>query len=78
MHFPNVVHILDFYHAYEHIYEARNLKWDTENEEGKNWAKEQKKKLKTEKWNEFIGEFNVLPISTEQQKENKQKAINSG
>ena len=76
MHFPNATHIVDFYHACEHIYDARNLKWDTENEEGKKWAKEQKKRLKTGKWSKFIKGFNVLPVNTENQKENKQKAIN--
>ncbi len=76
MHFPNAVHILDFYHASEHIYEARLLKWDEEDNMGKSWAKKQKKKLKTGKWNEFIEGFNVLPVRTEKQRENKRKVIN--
>ncbi len=76
MHFPNAIHILDFYHACEHIYEARNLKWDEENKEGKSWAKKQKKRLKTGKWDEFIEHFTILPVKTEKQRKEKQKAIN--
>jgi len=76
MHFPNAVHIVDFYHAIEHIYNARLLKWDEENKDGKTWAEEQKKRLKTGEWENFIKGFHVLPIKTENQRENKRKAIN--
>jgi len=76
MHFPNATHIVDFYHASEHIYEARLLKWDEENIEGKNWAEKQKKRLKTGKWDAFINGFDVLPVKTEWQRKQKSKAIN--
>lgn len=67
-HFPHAIHIVDFYHASEHIHDARLLRWPAADEEGTAWAATQADRLKAGHWDEFIGAFDLLcPTSVLQQ-----------
>jgi hypothetical protein len=59
-HFSHAVHILDFYHASEHIHAARLLQWPDGDEEGKAWASLQAARLKAGAWDAFINGFDDL------------------
>jgi hypothetical protein len=59
-HFPHAVHILDFYHASEHIHSARLLRWSDSDEEGKAWATVQARRLKAGAWDNFVDGFDDL------------------
>ena len=64
-HFSNALHILDFYHASEHIYAARLFRWPDDDKEGKAWAETQATRLKSGKWDAFAaGLDDVCPKAT--------------
>ncbi len=73
--YPDAVHVLDYYHACEHLYEFAGVAFmDTET--GKNWAQEQKDKLLESRTAEVIQAISDIACSTKQAKENQANLLN--
>lgn len=73
--YPNAVHVLDYYHACEHLHEFAGMAFkDTET--GKNWAQEQKDKLLESRTAEVIQAISDITCLTKQVKDNQANLIN--
>jgi len=73
--YPDAVHVLDYYHACEHLHEFVGLAFK-DAEAGKDWAQEQKDKLLESKTAEVIGAITAIKCSTKQAKENQANLLN--
>ncbi|MGH2643031.1 MAG: hypothetical protein ACRDE2_03715 [Chitinophagaceae bacterium] len=73
--YPNAVHVLDYYHASEHLHEFVGLTFK-DAEAGKNWAQEQKNKLLESKTTEVIQAIRAVKCSTKQAKEKQENLLN--
>ncbi len=73
--YPDAVHVLDYYHACEHLHEFVGLAFK-DTEAGKNWAQEQKDKLLESKTAEVIGAITAIKCPTKQAKENQANLLN--
>ena len=73
--YPDAVHVLDYYHACEHLYEFSGLAFK-DTEAGKNWAQEQKTKLLESKTTEVIQAIAAIICPTKQASENQVNLIN--
>ncbi len=73
--YPDAVHVLDYYHACEHLHEFVGLAFK-DTEAGKNWAQEQKDKLLESKTAEVIGAITAIKCPTKQAKENQTNLLN--
>ena len=74
LHFPHATHIVDFYHASEHIHTARLLRWTADDSDGLAWAASQVTLLKEGHWDAFIAAFDLLPGATVLQCKERKKA----
>ena len=73
--YPNAIHVLDYYHACEHLHEFVGLAFK-DAEAGKNWAQEQKDKLLESKTAEVIQAITAIKCPTKQAKENQENLLN--
>lgn len=73
--YPNAVHVLDYYHASEHLHEFVGLAFK-DTEAGKAWAQEQKNKLLESKTAEVIQAITAIKCPTKQAKENQENLLN--
>lgn len=68
--YPDAVHVLDYYHACEHLHEFAGLAFK-DTQAGKNWAQEQKNRLLESKTEEVIQAITVIVCPTKQAKDNQ-------
>jgi hypothetical protein len=73
--YPDALHVLDYYHACEHLYGFSGLAFK-DTSEGNNWAEEQKAKLLESKATEVIQAIAAVPCETKQAKDNQANLIN--
>lgn len=73
--YPDAVHVLDYYHACEHLHEFAGLAFK-DAEAGKNWAQEQKTNLLESKAAEVIQAIAAIQCPTKQAKDNQVNLIN--
>jgi hypothetical protein len=73
--YPNAIHVLDYYHACEHLHEFVGMAFK-DAEAGKSWAQEQKDKLLESRAAEVIQAISDMTCSTKQAKENQANLIN--
>ena len=73
--YPDAVHVLDYYHACEHLHAFAGLAFK-DAEAGKNWAQEQKTKLLESKATEVIQAISAIKCPTKQAKDNQVNLIN--
>jgi hypothetical protein len=73
--YPNAVHVLDYYHACEHLHEFTGVAFK-DTGQSKNWAEEQKAKLLESKVNEVIQAIKTIKHLTKQAKEAQTKLVN--
>lgn len=67
-YYPHATHILDFYHACEHLHAARLLRWSDKEQDGDWWERAQQARLKRGWWDAFKGGFDQLSASDEREK----------
>jgi len=72
---PDAVHVLDYYHACEHLHQFAGLAFK-DTEAGKLWAQEQKDKLLESKTAEVIQAITAIECATKQAKENQESLLN--
>lgn len=73
--YPNAVHVLDYYHACEHLHAFAGLAFK-DAKAGKNWAQEQKANLLESKAAEVIQSIAAIKCPTKQAKDNQVNLIN--
>ena len=72
--YPTAIHVLDYYHACEHLYEFAELAFK-DTPQRMDWAQEQKNKLLESKAAEVIQVITAIKCTTKQAKENQQNLI---
>lgn len=72
--FPNAVHVLDYYHAIEHLYDFIKLQFKDATE-GKLWGKQQEALLLDSKVKEVISGINRLKTNNEAAEQGKQNLL---
>ena len=75
-HFTQSVQILDFYHACEHLWEVSRARFGEESEAGKQWMKQQKDRLLTNKVRAVIADLQKWQPLKEAHKEIQRKQVN--
>jgi hypothetical protein len=73
--YPNAVHVLDYYHACEHLHEFAGLAFK-DAEAGKTWAQEQKNKLLESKTTEVIQAITAIKCPTKQANGTQENLLN--
>lgn len=73
--YPDAVHVLDYYHACEHLHEFAGIAFK-DTEAGNSWAQEQKDKLLESRAAEVMQAITDIACSTKQAKDNQANLIN--
>lgn len=72
--FPNAVHVLDYYHASEHLYDFVKLQFK-DDPSGKLWGKQQEALLLNSRVERVIKEINLLEVTNAAAEKGKQDLI---
>lgn len=73
--YPNAVHVLDYYHACEHLHEFAGMAFN-DTEKAKAWAQQQKDRLLESRTSDVIQAIRDVACSTKQAKDNQVNLLN--